>query len=532
MARAFAAPRSTVATPVQAAQQNVAQIGLNILADVSERQITAEDRRQVTEATVAIERERQNLKALMRENASDPDAWLTTYTNDRQKIRDSIMSGVTQPGARAVIEPDLELKLQQWEGWLEDEAYQQRETNRVTSYETARTEFMERTPTYSGLEDAGERYLAAVELTNNAYGGGRSPVPRLAPDGAREAENRALARKIFGDWARQHVDGMDPKKAAAEIDQLNAMLEQQFGLEEVFGYDDLKAMKQEAKQAYEIAQAEADRKEKERQAALMDSVYTEELRELPYQQWLNVIKNTPGITDKEIVDATRTWRAAKAVMQETGEDPWKTTQDEKSLYQAQQDVESGEILNRYELQQRWMGDGQSPKWSRAAQVALERDLDKLANPSAEGYAETDPLVKPYLDRLDDLFEEGTPAVIPEDKIGERNQHRRTLSQLLEAKYPDVQAMQSVYDGYMTNVREEKAKSFVGRFFTGQIGFGVPFPSGWGSDPSMRAKGTLGTNEQVRGEDKVRMRNPVDGKVYEFSSEHAETAFRRGWRLVR
>jgi hypothetical protein len=224
------------------------------LQDYSDEEIQGEYRRQTSNASVAMERERQSLVQFMRDNQKDPSSWKKQFAQNREKIRKGILDGITQPQAKQAAELELSESLQQWEGWINDNAAKQIAVNTNADYETGLADFY-RPKQFADETDAMTHLSAGLTHIEGGYNGGSMPVDSLPTPAAAEAEKRKLARQVLGDYGLQQALAGGNEEW---IDNLNDRAKGIFEGEELFGPEDLADVKKRYRSAANAAKTEAN----------------------------------------------------------------------------------------------------------------------------------------------------------------------------------------------------------------------------------------------------------------------------------
>ena len=216
VARAFTPSRSMIyGSPDRQAAGNLAGQVLGILGDLSDLQIEAEDRRQISNANIALMKEKRSLKDRMAKSADSPDKWLQDYKESRQKIYDGVMSGVTQPGARDAIGSKLNEELESWNDWIKDESEKQSGINTNTDYELGRAAWLEDRK-YSSPEEVFGHIQGYITHEQVGWNNGDKPVDRFPTESAYKESMREGTRTILSNYIMQAPDGeeilKDPNK--------------------------------------------------------------------------------------------------------------------------------------------------------------------------------------------------------------------------------------------------------------------------------------------------------------------------------
>lgn len=255
MARAFTPSRSAIyGAPDRQAMIGVANTLSSALDDWSEEEIQGEYRRQVSNASVAMEKERQGLAQFMRDNQRDPSAWKKQFAQNREKIRKGVLDGLTQPQAKQTAELELNESLQQWEGWINDNASKQTAINTNADYETGLAGFYE-SHEYADETDVMSRLSAGLTHIDHGFNGGQMPVDSLPNQEAAEAEKRKLARQVLGDFGLQQALAGGNEEW---LDTLNDRAKGVFDGDPLFGPDDLAKVKKQFTAASNAAKTEAN----------------------------------------------------------------------------------------------------------------------------------------------------------------------------------------------------------------------------------------------------------------------------------
>jgi len=244
VARAFTPSRSMIyGSPERQAASDVAGIGLGILSDLSDLQIEAENRRQISNANIALMKERRALKDYFTEHASEPDKWAQYYQENRQKIYDGVMSGITQPEAKNVVVPQLDEELESWMDWVKDESAKQSGFNTNTDYRLGYKSF-EEDQIYSGPEEMLKDLGDAMDYVDKGWNKGVRPVDDLPTEDAVIAAKRDLAQKILSNYTLQAPDAEEILKDPNAY--FGIKIKNVLGKDEpIFGPDDIADLKKE-----------------------------------------------------------------------------------------------------------------------------------------------------------------------------------------------------------------------------------------------------------------------------------------------
>ncbi|NIQ95646.1 MAG: hypothetical protein GWN87_16660, partial [Desulfuromonadales bacterium] len=168
---------------------------MGAFAQMDAQQYQDEYRRQMSNARVALARERYGLDKLMADNAKDPGSWLETFQKGKGKIRDAVLEGVTLPAAKQAVEADLNESLVLWENDLFNKSKTQSARNAAVDYEAGLQSIVGESREYRDVDDALADFEAAVELIED-----NEPTPEAA-----DFKTRWAAREIFGDYLIQEA---------------------------------------------------------------------------------------------------------------------------------------------------------------------------------------------------------------------------------------------------------------------------------------------------------------------------------------
>ena len=243
MGRAFTPSRSAIyGAPEREALIDVGNTMLGQLQDWSDEQVQGEYRRQVSNASMAMEKERQGLHAFMRENQNDPGSWRTKFAADREKIHKSILAGITQPQAKQVVEAELNESLQKWEGWIDESAAKQTAVNFNADFETGVKSFLTESTQFGDQTDLMEHLGAAISHVDTNFGGGKLPPDMIPTQAAADALKRKISQKMIGDYLTQQALATGREDI---LDRANEIGEGVFGPgQPLFGPEDLGKLKE------------------------------------------------------------------------------------------------------------------------------------------------------------------------------------------------------------------------------------------------------------------------------------------------
>jgi hypothetical protein len=238
------------------AWQGVAGMLMGQFGRMDARQQEDEYRRQMSNAKVAVMRERYNLSKLMAENAKDPTSWLPTFQKSKGKIRDAVLKGVTMPDARRDVELELNEELVRWEADLFEKGKIQSARNAVVDYEAGLNSIVAESREYPTVDDALADFEAAAELIEN-----NEPTPEAA-----DFKTRWAAREIFGDYLIQEALRTDDPSI---VEKANEIIPKDIldGEKPLFGPEELGALTKRYDGMVNAAKAEVEKARKERAAA-------------------------------------------------------------------------------------------------------------------------------------------------------------------------------------------------------------------------------------------------------------------------
>jgi hypothetical protein len=317
---------------------DIAQTGINFLLQQGNEAIALENRRQISNAGIAMEKERHGLVRFMRENQRDPLSWSKYLTENKQRMRDAVIAEATQPGARTEIDMMFGEKFQALESWVSDKAYLQQAQNTNDDFETGRKLLTEEPYTYTGDDDVMMRLNALIEHVEGAWNGGNMPPDSMPNEQAKDLIIRDGSRKIVSDYILQQAAVLPEDEAMALIDSANTYAD-------VFTPTDIQDLqttytrRRRANQAYaEIGRAEAQVK------AEREIWDVEAKTETTPQDLWNLVDNlpadvyTPDEKDKLIRQITSRYE-----LRRKGTDPLQARQDQGKYWELLQQAADGTL---------------------------------------------------------------------------------------------------------------------------------------------------------------------------------------------
>jgi len=273
-ARSFRPPASGIFGQAdRAASLQLASAGMALLQQLSDEEIAVEDSRQVSNAMAALETERGKLNAYMDENPDSADQWGQWFAGEQDSIRQRVMAGITQPGARERVSGALTETFAGWSNTVADRRRGQIWKNSNTDFGTRQKARATQSRSFKSEDDMiayfAEGLTDIQDAATHDPETGRPPL--ISEDEAVELR-RELAHQAIGDYLAQISVGIEDKKLRnATIERANE-LAADFGLpEQTFGPDDLRALKTKVEQIRKAARQTAD----DEREAMLDKFSTE-----------------------------------------------------------------------------------------------------------------------------------------------------------------------------------------------------------------------------------------------------------------
>jgi len=258
--------------PERAALLDLGGTMMGQLQDWSNEQIQGEYRRQVSNASIAMERERQGLQVLMRENQNDPGSWRKKLTENLPRIRKGIMGGITQPQAKQQVEMELNESFQKWEGWIDESAAKQTAHNTNADFETGVKSFLTESVQFADETDLMEHLGSAFGHIDQGYNGGKLPVDMVPTPAAADALKRNLAQKMIGDYLTQQALATGNEAILDAGNEIGAGVLGQG--QPLFGPEELGKLKKQVKAATTAAKGDAEAARQAQADALDQEVTT------------------------------------------------------------------------------------------------------------------------------------------------------------------------------------------------------------------------------------------------------------------
>ena len=435
VARAFTPSRSAIyGSPERRAAGDFAGQVLGILGDLSDFQIEAEDRRQISNANIALMKEKRAIKDRMANSADSPDKWLQDYKESRQKVYDGVMSGVTQPGARNAIESKLNEELESWNDWIKDESEKQSGINTNTDYELGRSAWLEDRK-YSSPEEVFEHIQGFITHEQVGWNGGDKPVDRFPTEAAYTESVREGTEQILGNYIMQAPDAeeilKDPNAYFGIISK--SVLGKDAS---IFSPTDIAKLKSQYKTRKAINEADA-KKAIEIREAEVETKAREFAVKGDFGSGIDSINGALGELGPDWHSAALTkYQNAFRIMNTTGENPFTKTQSWSKFQEVRDGILNKTVKSEKEIrsytglkdgyaipQEKYLldlynGDGSSAKTfeeSAAAQnlIALTKDI---ADPSESDEVELSQFViQRGLSLLQDFIENKPDATDREKK---------------------------------------------------------------------------------------------------------------------
>jgi hypothetical protein len=345
-----------------------------------------------------------------------------------------------------------------------------------------------------------------------------------------EAGNLARQEEVIKGITALHLD-VEADRYPGVYDNANKIMADLYGEElpegVAFSPAEIKKMKDARKAVDRERVADAKRMQADQEAALTESVLSDENLTKTHDEFKEMLWQTPGLTNEQRVGFMSTWTGAKNTMTETGVDPWKTTKDNQALDKMWMDIRNDVPLTKKDIEDRWLsGDGGTPLWSASAQRGIREDLEARDGGDPAKFTTSDPIVRNYINNHRALFYDEDTKLIEEGKEVQYGQTYQQLTAALNTAWPDVAAMDKAYDEVMAPIVTKKAQGL----YSWMLNTIPPWSAFGGGGPFRRPLGhpeELEAAQRRAGTREVRMIAP-DGTHGTMSAEEAKEAERHGW----
>ena len=320
---------------------------------------------------------------------------------------------------------------------MQDDSARLLQMQEATEYPTTPTDGM-----------VAERIQSIRTLTET---GKEEGLPSFSNDAVNQKREEELIKAAMLPYLNAEADA-DPDI----YDDANDLLKEAYGddlpKEYLFSTKEIQEYKDDHKARQKRLKADAEAAEDERRAALVESVLTPQNLDMSTLEFENVLAQTQGLTNKDMIDLKRVWMSGKAIYDDTGVDPWTTTQNPALYYETVKAIQDGEPMTKAELEDLWLHND-TMQWNVNAQISLRSALSSRG--AVDGKFKTsDPGVKNFLDQWDAQYEkkEDGKTIVPVDDFEDWDRGRRNLVNKLEEAYPDSGAMRRVYEEHIETTK--------------------------------------------------------------------------------